>query len=258
MCNNTHMKLTQEQLAERIAQMRRKVDQNRKRHSVELVEAKPEAKRALAIARAAHQGQTRRYDGVPYIEHPIEVANILIKHGITDERTICVALLHDVVEDTDVPIEQIGVDFNHQIMRDVKALTCPPPAPGFNREKRKAAATQNVIVAGPTAMLVKIADIISNITDVALHDPAFASVYLAEKKQTLRAFGESTTGRTHKAVRELMRTAWDTHGEALNQLALTVLAEENERAADEAQTKAEIDAIITRQAFDEMAELALF
>jgi (p)ppGpp synthase/HD superfamily hydrolase len=167
-----------------------------------------------------------------------------------------VALLHDVVEDTGVPIEQIGVDFNHQIQRDVAALT--KPKNHKNRAARLAAATQNQIVAGPTAMLVKIADIISNISDVALFDPGFAGTYLEEKKETLRAFGQSSYGRSGSDVRKLLNRAYDVHGEAMNQLALTVLAEENQRLADEAETKAEIDAIMSQQALDEMAEIALF
>lgn len=248
--------MTNEQLAERIAQMRYKVEQNRKRHSVSLVESKPETKRALAFARLAHEGQTRRYDGARYIEHPIEVANILIKHGITDERTIVVALLHDVVEDTTVPIEQIGVDFNHQIQRDVAALT--KPRNHKNRAARLAAATQTQIISGPTVMMVKIADIISNISDVALVDPGFAGTYLEEKKATLRAFGESALGRTNTKVIALLRTAWDAHGEAMNQLALTVLAEENQRVADEAEIQADVAALVHQKQVEELAEYAMF
>jgi (p)ppGpp synthase/HD superfamily hydrolase len=248
--------MTPEQVKNEIAHMKALIAQQKKRQSVSNIESKPMPKQALAFARLAHADQIRKYDGSPYIDHPIEVANILIRHGITDERTLTVALLHDVVEDTTVPIEEIGVQFNHQIQRDVAALTKPRNIKG--REARIRTAAANVIVAGPTAMLVKIADIISNIQDVALHDPGFAGVYLAEKKETLRAFGESSTGRTHTKVRELLTTAYDAHGEAMNQLALTVLAEENQRIADEAETKAEIEAIMSQQALDEMAEIALF
>jgi (p)ppGpp synthase/HD superfamily hydrolase len=250
--------MTQQQVQHEIAEMKRRLAADRKRHSVDMLKAKPKVRMALTVATDCHFGQTRKYDGAPYIDHPIEVANILIRHKITDERSLCVALLHDVIEDCGVGYDWLRGKFGDQIARDVKALTCPPPSPGTNREKRKAAATKNTINAGPTAMCVKIADIISNISDVALHDAEFASTYLEEKKKSLNEFGWSSVGKTNPQVRELLNTAYETYRESLNQLALTVLAEENQRVADEAQSAAEIEAILHQQSLDELAEIALF
>jgi (p)ppGpp synthase/HD superfamily hydrolase len=250
--------MTREQVEREIASMKERAAANKKRHSVSLLESKPKVKHALAFARTAHHGQKRKYDGADYIDHPIEVANILIEHKVADERALCVAILHDTIEDTHVTYDQLRMTFGDQIARDVKALTCPPPSPGTNRAKRKSAATANTVAAGPTAMMVKIADIISNISDVALHDPTFASTYLEEKKASLRKFSDSATPRSNPNVRALLDTAYKTYSEALNQLALTVLAEENERVVVEAENEAEIQAIIMRESLDDMAEIALF
>jgi (p)ppGpp synthase/HD superfamily hydrolase len=58
----------------------------------------PKIARALELAHWAHQGQ-RRVSGEPYVTHVVSVASILESWGITDERVICAALLHDAIED---------------------------------------------------------------------------------------------------------------------------------------------------------------
>jgi (p)ppGpp synthase/HD superfamily hydrolase len=249
--------MTPEQVAIEVAEMKRRLAAQKKRYSVKLLEAKPKVKAALAFARLYHEGQKRKYDGAPYIDHPIEVANILIEHKITDERTLTVALLHDVMEDCGVSFQQIKETFGETVALDVKALTTPPKERG-TRAARKAQASSNVINRGPTAMMVKIADIISNISDVALYDPSFASFYLEEKKMALRRFAESSAGRTNTNVRSLLNKAYDVHGEALNQLALTVLAEENQRIADVAEVEALVAHVAHQAQIDDLAELAIF
>src|SRR5947209_7332028 len=61
--------------------------------------------RAFRVAAAAHEGQQRR-SGEPFITHPVGVAKICVELRL-DEETIAAALLHDVVEDTDVTIDMI-------------------------------------------------------------------------------------------------------------------------------------------------------
>jgi len=73
--------------------------------------------KAMRIAYEAHNGQ---YDinGVPYIFHPYHVAE-----QMTDEITVCVALLHDVVEDTDITFEQLEHDFPEEVINALRLLT---------------------------------------------------------------------------------------------------------------------------------------
>jgi (p)ppGpp synthase/HD superfamily hydrolase len=235
--------------------MKERLAKKRKDYSVELVEAKPKVKQALAFARKAHEGQKRKYDGGDYIDHPIEVANILIKHGITDERTLIAAVLHDVIEDCHISADYIEQAYGKVTRLDLEALTVLKSE--GNRKRRAELKISKPLSRGAVVVAVKVADIMSNISDVALHDPTFASVYIEEKKAALTAFRQTMLNGDDR-YNKLIDAAFDTYSEALNQLALTVLAEENERVVDEAQSQAEIEAILFEQQIDELAELALF
>lgn len=74
--------------------------------------------KALNIAYSAHQGQIDK-GGIPYIQHPIRVA----LNCLTDDEKI-VALLHDVIEDTSVTVEElINEGFNQNIIDAIISLT---------------------------------------------------------------------------------------------------------------------------------------
>ena len=68
---------------------------------------------AIEFGRVAHQGQMR-HSGDPYISHPIAVARILTPLHI-DAQAIVAALLHDVVEDTEVTSEQVSEKFGKPV-----------------------------------------------------------------------------------------------------------------------------------------------
>lgn len=72
--------------------------------------------RAYEYAKSHHGDQLRK-SGEPYIIHPIQVAYILATLEL-DESTICAALLHDVVEDTDVTIRDLAKEFSEEIARN--------------------------------------------------------------------------------------------------------------------------------------------
>jgi len=76
---------------------------------------------AIEFSRAAHQGQMRQ-SGDPYISHPIAVANILAPLRI-DVQAIIAALLHDVVEDTEVTTEQVAEKFGKPVAELVEGLS---------------------------------------------------------------------------------------------------------------------------------------
>ncbi len=82
-----------------------------------------ELRRAFRFALEQH-GQARRRTGEPYILHPLAVALILVKEiGLKDLSAVIAALLHDVVEDTDTPLESIQAQFGPAVARLVEALT---------------------------------------------------------------------------------------------------------------------------------------
>ena len=78
--------------------------------------------KAFNFARQAHKG-VRRLSGEPYIMHPIAVAQIACEEMGLGSTSICAALLHDVVEDTDYTIEDIQNIFGNKIAQIVDGLT---------------------------------------------------------------------------------------------------------------------------------------
>lgn len=78
--------------------------------------------RAFEFANKAHFG-VRRLSGEPYIMHPLAVARIVVKEIGLGSTSICSALLHDVVEDTDCTVEEIEQLFNPKIAQIVDGLT---------------------------------------------------------------------------------------------------------------------------------------
>lgn len=77
--------------------------------------------RAYEFAKSQHEGQLRK-SGEPYIIHPVQVAYILSTLGL-DDSTICAALLHDVVEDTNVTKKDIIEKFGEEIADMVDGVT---------------------------------------------------------------------------------------------------------------------------------------
>ncbi|WP_457596610.1 RelA/SpoT family protein [Hydrogenimonas sp.] len=87
----------------------------------EAIEPTEKIREALAFAKKAHEGQTRK-SGEPYIVHPILVATITASIS-SDETMVVAALLHDVVEDTDHTIEEIQARFGEDVANLVEGLT---------------------------------------------------------------------------------------------------------------------------------------
>ena len=78
--------------------------------------------KAFEFANKAHGGVKRR-SGEPYIMHPLAVARIVVNEIGLGSTSICAALLHDVVEDTDYTVEDIANEFNPKIASIVAGLT---------------------------------------------------------------------------------------------------------------------------------------
>ena len=108
-------------------------------------------KKALQFAYKAHKGQ-KRHDGTPYIVHPIRVAN-----AFEDDTMKCIAVLHDVIEDTNVTYEEVEKEFGDAISVNVRVLTKHSDIKYFDYIKR--------VSEYNTPTLIKIADIIDNLSD---------------------------------------------------------------------------------------------
>lgn len=77
--------------------------------------------KAYLLAKSAH-GNQKRHSGEPYFSHPVAVAEILTELKL-DQESIITALLHDVVEDTEVSLEEIEKDFGEEIAKLVDGVT---------------------------------------------------------------------------------------------------------------------------------------
>ncbi len=116
-------------------------------------------RRAYGVAAEAHAGQMRR-TGDPYIAHPLAVAQILATFGL-DTATIVAALLHDVVEDTDITLEGIEADFGGEVALLVDGVTKLDRIKFSSREEQQAATIRKMAVAMARdirVLLIKLAD----------------------------------------------------------------------------------------------------
>ena len=77
----------------------------------------PLTNKALVYAYNAHHGQLD-YNGIPFIFHPLHLAE-----QMDDEISCCAALLHDVVEDTDITLDDLRKDFPEEVVQVVGLLT---------------------------------------------------------------------------------------------------------------------------------------
>ncbi len=126
--------------------------------------------KALTFAAHKHKDQRRKdVNASPYINHPISLANILCNEGhITDIEAICGALLHDTVEDTDTSPEELENEFGKVIRDIVMAVTDDT---SLSRDERKKLQIVHAAELTERAKLVKLADKISNLRDVADNPP---------------------------------------------------------------------------------------
>jgi (p)ppGpp synthase/HD superfamily hydrolase len=123
---------------------------------------------ALALAARAHHEQLRKGTDIPYLAHPVHVSLILIRHGFGEDLAIA-GLLHDVVEDTSVPLEQIVAEFGETVARLVDAVSETKTADGAERpwEQRKAEKLAHLLAGGPDVAALKAADAIHNTRSIA-------------------------------------------------------------------------------------------
>lgn len=126
--------------------------------------------RAAFFSGEKHKKQRRRdADETPYINHPLEVAYILLDEGgVTDAPTLAAALLHDTLEDTDTTREELAMVFGHEISNIVVELTDLDSVLPEQKKQRELERAYNL---SDKAKRVKIADKTANIRDLATMPP---------------------------------------------------------------------------------------
>ena len=122
---------------------------------------------AYEVAREAHKGQCR-VSGEPYISHPIAVSIILVDLGM-DSECVEAALLHDVVEDTDVTAEQVQKQFGADVALLVEGVTKLGKISFTSREEQQAENVRKMLLAmaqDVRVIIIKLADRLHNMRTI--------------------------------------------------------------------------------------------
>jgi guanosine-3',5'-bis(diphosphate) 3'-pyrophosphohydrolase len=169
--------------------------------------------KVLDFATKAHEGQKRKYSDEDYITHPIAVAKIVEDNG-GDITMILAALLHDVIEDTDVTDIEL-LSFLHDNMFSItaaKVFDCvigltdiytSDNFPSWNRAKRKGLEAIRLGSTGHRVQTIKYADLFHNTLSITASDPKFAKIYLAEKKAMLDLMVSGDSELRNKCVNQI-------------------------------------------------------
>lgn len=145
---------------------------------------------AYRMAKRWHGEQVRKYTGEPYVNHCVEVAQLVA--SVTECcHMISAALLHDVIEDCHATMQDLRDNqFGFGIDRLVLELTDISVPSDGNRKFRKALDRRYLSRASVQAKTIKLADLISNSKSIIEHDPKFAKTYMAEKELLLDVLRE--------------------------------------------------------------------
>ncbi|MCD7741272.1 MAG: bifunctional (p)ppGpp synthetase/guanosine-3',5'-bis(diphosphate) 3'-pyrophosphohydrolase [Ruminococcus sp.] len=133
---------------------------------------------AYEFAEHYHHDQ-KRESGEPYISHPLSVAYILLELGM-DTDTICAALLHDVVEDTECTLEELEKKFGSDVAMLVNGVTKLGKVEIFTKEEQKAENIRKILL----AMSEDIRVIIIKLSD-RLHNMRTLKYCREEKRRTI-------------------------------------------------------------------------
>ncbi len=126
--------------------------------------------KAIAFAADKHRHQRRKDpEASPYINHPIDLANVLVQEArVTDTTVLIAAILHDTLEDTQTTPDELAAVFGGEVRDIVLEVT-------DNNKLKKSKRKELQIKHGPhltrRARLVKLADKICNLRDVAVNPP---------------------------------------------------------------------------------------
>ena len=133
--------------------------------------AAAEILRAVHFAADRHRDQRRKgAEASPYINHPIEVAELVARvGGVDDVVTLQAALLHDTLEDTETTPEELEEAFGAQVCRVVEEVTDDRRLP---KAERKRLQVEHAPHLSPRARRVKLADKIANVRSITTAPPA--------------------------------------------------------------------------------------
>lgn len=121
---------------------------------------------AAKFAALSHFGQTRKDGRTPYINHPVRVAMILKRAGVTDPDVLQAALLHDTIEDTETTAEDLESRFGVGVATLVLEVTDDKSLPKAERKR-----LQLIAPYSRRSALIKVADKTVNLQDIVNAPP---------------------------------------------------------------------------------------
>lgn len=179
---------------------------------------------ALRFASIHHRGQRRKGpDGAPYINHLIEVADILAGHGMEDEELLSAAVLHDVVEDANIAPEDLRQRFGARVTGIVLEVTDNPNLPIWERKLAQIHGASQLSV---DAQCVRVADKISNLRGVLTSPPIEWSL---ERKLAYFGWAEQVVVGCGLAPRRLVESFRAVHEAGLTTLRVEAQQREMKR-----------------------------
>ena len=152
-------------MSEHLDELLKAIDVN-KGYDIEKIE------RAFALAESAH-GEQKRATGEPYIIHPVAAALTVIQLGM-DTDTVCAALLHDVVEDTSVTLDEIKKEFGPDVATMVDGVTKLSKIKFVSKEEAQAENVRKMMIAmakDVRVIIVKLADRLHNMRTIDAKPP---------------------------------------------------------------------------------------
>lgn len=153
--------------------------------------------KAFTLAYKAHKGQTRNFSKEPYINHPIRVVKNLLHYGVTDIDTMCIALLHDTIEDTDLTYEKITQELHDvNIAIVVRALT--------KTGKTNFEYYSNLYGAHENFRMVKLCDRLDNIQDLHRFSAERKRKYIQETKEFIYPLAAKTNKAIYEDIKKII------------------------------------------------------
>lgn len=161
--------------------------------------------KAVEFASRAHHQQRRKSSTDPYIVHPIRVGYLAIDAGLSENACVA-AILHDVVEDCDVDISEIFINFPYEVGRIVQCLTkWWPDEVGKEQKYVLMAEYYAEILADKDAVNIKLLDRIDNLRDMLLLLPKqtrWVEKYLEKTKKEFPPLYKASDN-------DIIKTAYD-------------------------------------------------
>ena len=159
---------------------------------------------ATLYAEACHEGQTRKYTGEPYVTHPRRVAAQAAVLGLSDDAVIA-GLLHDVVEDCGITVEELLTIFGLRVAHLVNLLSdTQTPADGNRAKRHSVQLTRIAKGADQELQTLKMLDLVDNARSISEHDPKFWATAVRDECQAYLSALDYADIRAVKSLKKLL------------------------------------------------------